>query len=929
MSALITPVRADASDRTPASRCVRTTCPYCGTGCGIDARLPADLDSRAVATIEGDRLHPTNSGSLCSKGSHLGETLSTRGRLLRPELDGQPCHWEQALDAAAERLGAIIETHGPDAVAFYCSGQLLTEDYYVANKLMKGFIGSANIDTNSRLCMSSAVVGHKRAFGSDSVPACYLDLELADLVVLTGSNAAWCHPILFQRIRAAKQAHPGKRLVVIDPRRTASCDDADLHLPIKPGTDALLFNGLLNWLAEQQAIDPDYIARHTEQFDSALAAARSSAPDIATVAAACELEVAAVEHFFRWFAETPKTLTAFSQGVNQSSAGSDKVNAIINVHLATGRVGRPGASPFSLTGQPNAMGGREVGGLANQLAAHMNLEDPRHRALVAQFWGSERVPEQAGLKAVELFEAIEAGRVKAVWVMATNPVDSLPDADRVRAALERCELVILSDCMDRTDTAASAHIRFPATAWGERDGTVTNAERCISRQRPLQPSAGESRPDWWIICQLARRLGFGAAFDYQAPWQIFREHAALSVLDNRPDVLPRGFNLGPLAHINSTSYEALAPIQWPVSMEAPAGSARRFDDGRFDTDNGRARFVPIQPRPPHYRCDHAYPLVLNTGRVRDQWHTMTRTGLSPSLSGHRPEPEVSLHPDDAARYGLRPREIARLRSRWGRLLARVALSDQMRPGELFVPMHWNDQFAREGRVGALVNPATDPLSGQPESKHTPVAIEALDARWYGILLSRNPLPAAADSADYRTRICEARGERLMLAGSGEEPDWPSTARRWLGGEAETGAAQEWIEYEDRSQGVYRLARLREGRLQALLWVDPDPELPDTQWLGALLDAEPLEPEQRRALLSGLPPQGTRCGGATVCACFGVGKNTLLEAIRTRGLNSVDALGQALKAGTNCGSCLPELRALIQQQYSPRMPPSQAGASRRN
>jgi len=886
-----------------ATRCVKTTCPYCGTGCGVRVEVSGD-DAAPTLALGGDSAHPTNRGKLCSKGSNLLETLDLDARLLHPELDGQRVDWDTALASASAQIRALIDQHGPDAFAIYCSGQLLTEDYYVANKLMKGFIGSANIDTNSRLCMSSAVAGHKRAFGADAVPACYEDLDLAELAVVTGSNMAWCHPILFQRIKAARAANPAHKLVIIDPRRTASCDDADLHLALKPGSDATLFNGLLVYLADRVKLDYDYIDDHTEGFGAALSAARASAPSVAAVAAACELDPADVETFYRWFAATPRTVTCFSQGINQSSSGTDKVNAILNLHLATGRIGKPGAAPFSLTGQPNAMGGREVGGLANQLAAHLELEDPAHRDLVGRFWGSDRIASRPGHKAVELFRAIEEGRVKGVWIMATNPVDSLPDADRVRAALAGCELVILSDCMAATDTAPYAQIRFPATGWGEKDGTVTNAERCISRQRALLPPSGEAQPDWWIISQIAQRLGYREAFDYQAPWQIFQEHARLSAFENHPDAIPRDFDLSAWAELDAAGYATLAPTQWPVSPARPSGTARLFESGRFYTASGKARLLPISPRGPVNAPDDDYPLVLNTGRIRDQWHTMTRTGLSPRLAANQPEPFVEVHPDDAARQQLADGALAQIASRWGHMLARVIVTDAVNPGQLFVPMHWTSQYASQGRMGPLVNPEVDPLSGQPESKQTPVRIAPFATAWYGFALSRTPL--ATDCA-YRVRISGEQHSRLELADTQPVADWRGQAQQWFAqGELPQG---EWIEYSDPANGSYRCALLENGQLQAVLMIGATPALPERDWLGSLFAAEALSDDQRRLLLSGRAPAGASAG-PTVCACFGVGRNTITDAIRDQGLDSVAAIGQALKAGSNCGSCVGEIRQLL-------------------
>src|SRR3989338_5486058 len=494
----------------PALGAVRTTCPYCGVGCGI----LATPDGAGGLEVAGDPDHPANKGRLCSKGSALGETVGLEGRLLAPRVFGQDVGWDAALGLVAKRFARVIADHGPDAVAFYVSGQLLTEDYYVANKLMKGFIGSANIDTNSRLCMASSVAGHRRAFGSDTVPGLYEDFESADLVVLTGSNLAWCHPVLYQRLAAAKAARPALRVVVIDPRRTATCDLADLHLAIAPGSGAAPFNARLVAVADRGAVDAGFLT-DVNGWDEALAAARAS--DVAvTGLAAAELEA-----FLALWTGTERVVTVYSQGINQSTSGSDKVNAILNCHLATGRIGRPGMGPFSVTGQPNAMGGREVGGLANQLAAHLDYSDEANIDLVARFWNAPHLARSPGLKAVDMFQAIASGKIKAVWIMGTNPVVSLPDADRVRAALMDCELVVVSDCVQHTDTTACADILLPAAAWGEKDGTVTNAERRISRQRSFLPAAGEARPDWWIITQVAQRLGFAAAFPYTRPAQIF------------------------------------------------------------------------------------------------------------------------------------------------------------------------------------------------------------------------------------------------------------------------------------------------------------------------------------------------------------------------------------------------------------------------
>ena len=872
---------------------VRSTCPYCGVGCGV----LVNQDENAFK-VSGDPQHPANLGRLCSKGAALGETLSLDDRLLQPRIDGQQASWNDALDAVAQRFAAIIAEHGPDAVAFYVSGQLLTEDYYVANKLMKGFIGSGNIDTNSRLCMSSAVAAHKRAFGSDTVPACYEDLELADLIVLTGSNTAWAHPVVYQRIVAAKKARPEMKVVVIDPRRTATCDIADLHLAIAPGSDAWLFNGLLNHLKREDAIDWSYLEAHVEGFGEVFA--RVNGLSIPEVAQRCGLSESDVASFYRWFLQTPKTVTLFSQGINQSSSGVDKGNAIINVHLATGRIGKPGAAPFSITGQPNAMGGREVGGLANQLAAHMDFA-PEHIDLVSRFWDAPRMAQQPGLKAVDMFEALNSGKIKAIWIMATNPVVSLPQADRVADALRNCSFVVVSDNTDRTDTAQLAHVLLPAAAWGEKDGTVTNSERRISRQRAFLPLPGEAKPDWWIVSEVAKRMGHDG-FAYTGVDEIFREHAALSAFENTGQ---RDFNLSALTEMNTEHYAALTPVQWPVTH--PSGSARMFADGRFYTPSGKARMIPVTPQAPATPTSNNAPFVLNTGRIRDQWHTMTRSGKAAKLLAHIAEPYVEIHPEDAIRTGIRAGKLARVSSPHGELIARVVESPEQQRGSLFSPIHWSSQFARKARVGALIPAITDPISGQPEFKHAPVAIAPYPTAWHGFAISRAELAPRSETIWSR-----ARGKnswRYEIAGQEDDCGWPARIRAALSNST-LGSDGDWIEFRDCSARRYRAALIQNNTLQAVFFFEQDyAQLPSRQWLESLFEHDTLSEADRIALLSGRPARNVQDAGRIICACFGVGENTLREAIRN-GAASVEALGIELKAGTNCGSCIPELRKLL-------------------
>ncbi len=895
---------------------IATTCPYCGVGCGV----LASIDTAGAVNVAGDPQHASSAGRMCVKGAALGETVALQGRLLHPLLREpgavpRRASWDEALDRVARGFRRIIDEHGPDAVAFYVSGQLLTEDYYVVNKLAKGYLGSANIDTNSRLCMSSAVAGHARAFGEDLVPGCYEDLELAELVVLIGSNTAWCHPIVFQRIAEAREARPSLRLVVIDPRRTATADSADLHLPIKPGTDVWLFNGLLAFLSRQGAMEADFVEAHTAGFAEALAAAASDADDPAEVARICGVQLAELLAFYDLFARHEKTVSLFSQGVNQSSSGTDKVNSIINCHLLTGRIGRPGMGPFSITGQPNAMGGREVGGLANMLAAHMALTNPVHRDIVQTFWQSPRIAERPGLKAVELFEAIAQGRVKAVWIIATNPVVSLPDADRVKRALANCELVVSSDIVERTDTNAFAHVLLPALGWGEKDGTVTNSERRISRQRAFLPVPGEARADWRIVCDVARRMGFEQGFDFADAHEIFDEHVRLTACrnhdvqaDGRP-AARRVLDLGGLAGLGREAYDALTPVQWPIRAGG-TGSARLFADGRYAHADGRARFVPTVARRPVHAPDREYPLILNTGRVRDQWHTMTRTGKSPRLCGHTPEPFIDMHPRDALLCGVREGELARVHSRWGTLVARVQHSGGVLNGNVFVPIHWNDEFASDARVGSLVNPVVDPISGEPEFKHTPVRVEPLAVRWYGFALSRQPLPA--DELTYWTSIQGDRFLRYEVACHQRPPDCGAWARTWLGAES---PQADWLEYEDRGAGVYRAVHVVDERIESCVFLSSRPELPARTWLAGLFAQERLQESDRVGLLVGeLPGPGTD-SGPMVCSCFGVGRRTICEAIRAQGFDRPAQITAHLQAGGNCGSCVPELRQLIAEVHA--------------
>ncbi|MGH1415205.1 MAG: molybdopterin-dependent oxidoreductase [Pelagimonas sp.] len=859
---------------------IRSTCPYCGTGCGVLLTpTPDGLD------VKGDPDHPANFGRLCSKGSALGETVGLGGRLKTPQVDGAESDWDTALQLVADKFSDTIKEHGPDSVGFYLSGQLLTEDYYVANKLIKGYMGTANVDTNSRLCMASTVAGHKRAFGTDTVPQTYEDIEEADLVVLVGSNLAWCHPVLFQRLIAAKEKR-GTKIVVIDPRRTATCEAADIHLPLEAGSDVALFGHLLVQLYENGALDAGFLA-NVNGFDDALRAAFGADLDVTG------LDRNLVDTFCELFIQTEKTVTIFSQGVNQSSSGADKVNAILNCHLATGRIGKPGCGPLSVTGQPNAMGGREVGGLANMLACHLDIENAEHRAAVQGFWQSPCMPDTAGLKAVDMFRAVGDGRIKALWIIHTNPAVSMPDAAAVRAAIEGCDFVVVSDVTGETDTARLADVLLPATAWAEKNGTVTNTDRTISRQRAALPAPEHARPDWAQLADVGRRMGWQEAFSYDSEADVFREYAALSGIAGD---LGRDFDISGLKTMTDEAFDDLMPTRWPISPQKQGG--RFFADGQFFHGDGKAKMLALAHRPPVARTGPRYPFRLNTGRVRDQWHTMTRTAKSPRLSAHLSEPFVEIHPTDARQLEIGADDLVHLRSPQGSAVMRAKITDAVQTGTLFAPIHWTGETAPAARICDTVAGEVDPISGQPESKAAVVSATRFQAKWYGFAVS---VSDATPDADYWAKVKTEAGYRIELAGQKTPEDWETAARDLFGlPDAELQILQ------DKSRGMARIALHQDGVLQAALFIAPDP-------VALMRDyAATLPGQEARDVLTGRAPADMPNPGPTLCSCFNVGVNTILTAIETQGLMSVDAIGAALQAGTNCGSCRPEIAALLAQ-----------------
>ncbi|RBP53450.1 nitrate reductase [Arenicella xantha] len=863
---------------------ILSTCPYCGVGCGVSVSVLDD----DVKTVLATPTHPANYGRLCSKGSNLKETLlSVRdgNRLTHPVVYGEAVSWSEATQTIARKIEQSIAQYGRDSVAFYLSGQLLTEDYYVANKLMKGFIGTANVDTNSRLCMSSAVAAYKRAFGSDSVPCCYEDLDVADLIVLVGSNAAWTHPVLYQRMVAAKANNPNMRVVSIDPRQTATNDLVDLHLPLLPSTDGFLFQGLLRYLIQTDGIDQGYIDRHTDGFEAA--ANSAEAMSLERVSRETGLDQSLVQTFFDWFLATPKTVSFYSQGINQSATGTDKCNAIINCHLATGRLGYAGAGPFSITGQPNAMGGREVGGLANQLAAHMDFSSGDIDR-VQRFWNSPRIANEAGLKAVDLFEAVAEGKIKVLWIMATNPAVSLPNSNKIRAALEICPTVIVSD-VTHTDTSDFADIVLPALGWGEKDGSVTNSERRISRQRAFRQAPGSAKADWWAITQVAHQLGFQEYFPYQSPHAIFVEHAALSGFENQGS---RAFDISGLSDLSELEYQELTPIQWPVTATHPQGTDRLFEDGQFYTASGRAQFVSGKPKKIQAKKAE---FILNTGRLRDQWHTMTRTGAVPALTVHDPLPFVQINPEDALTLGIKHHQFVQVSNVLGRVVMRAEVSQSIASGQLFSPIHWNQQFATHAVVCNLIESVVDPVSGQPESKAAIVAIEPYDCGQWVYVVSRAPIDKHA-WVYWAESVVDAG--LATLVGTNAKVDW----RQWVLNTSDSDLTI--TQYQNPIDESEVIAAYQQDQLEILLFVAVDASrLPSLTWLNQLYANPQLVPWSD--LLRG------EAGGADelICSCFGTTRKAIELSI-DGGTSSIEELSSTLGCGSKCGSCKPELNYLI-------------------
>lgn len=855
--------------------CRKTTCPYCGVGCGIEI---------SNNKIIGDALHPANSGSLCVKGVALAESLQMPSRLLYPKLREKEVSWQVITDLIAQEIHQAKAEFGPDSVAMYVSGQWLTEDYYVANKLMKGYVGSANIDTNSRLCMSSAVAAHVRAFGEDVVPVNYDDIDNTELLIICGANTAWTHPVLFRRIQQARENNPNLKLVVIDPRETVTAQQADLHLPIKNDGDVSLFNGLLKFLIEQQCIDSEYINSHTDGFDALAEEVSDLRYDVTNLTSSIGISEEKLTTFFQWFAQSPTAITLFCQGVNQAENGVDKGNAIINAHLATGKIAKSGCGPFSITGQPNAMGGREVGGLANQLAVHRAFDADSIKQVQA-FWDSPEIATKPGLKAVELFEAVERGEIKVLWIMATNPVVSLPDNQMVKRALEACPFVIVSDITAESDVAKYADVLLPAAGWGEKQGMVTNSERRLSRQRQFQTPPGEAKSDWWAISQVGQALcaleKTQNGFAFTSERAVFREYATMTGMNADS---PLKLDLSQYANLTEQEYEEWVPTQW--------GGERPFADGVYSHPDGKARFVVTSESPT--RLERIKGWWLNTGRQRDQWHTMTRTGHIAHLAASELEPTVYMNTLSATQNRLKAGQLTKLfqpTSNTG-IYAKVAIDEGLGFQELFMSMHWAGRYGGESSVNAIINSAKDPISGQPAFKSSYVEVQDAAVKTYGMFIGTQ-----FDSGKFLYSAFQAESNLgIWRFAHDKRPKKQSFCRTEKSRRITIDIALGWLAVDYDLVGDVRIIR-------SVLVVSSEPIQTDyTNFTGLI--GKPMELSQLLTITQ------SQSSAKLVCSCFRVTDKQIHDAMEKQDCTSLTQLQNKLKCGTNCGSCVSQIKQML-------------------
>jgi assimilatory nitrate reductase catalytic subunit len=982
----------------------KSTCCYCGVGCGVIIHSQNDK----IIDVKGDPDHPANFGRLCTKGATLHLSAKADNRALYPEMrltreaTRKRVSWDTSLDYLAEKFAQTIAKYGPDSVAFYISGQLMTEDYYVFNKLAKGLIGTNNVDTNSRLCMSSAVTGYKATLGADAPPACYEDIDHAQCLFIAGSNTAFAHPIIYRRIEDARAHNPNLKIIVVDPRRTDTAQAADLHLAILPGTDVALFNGMLHVMLWEGLLDMAFINAHTNGFAELKETLREYTPKM--VADICGIKESDIIQAAKWFGAGP-TLSMYCMGLNQSIHGTDKNAALINLHLATGQIGKPGAGPFSLTGQPNAMGGREVGGMANLLSGHRDLANAEHRAEIAKLWGVESVPEKAGKTAIEMFDAVKNGEIKAIWIACTNPAHSMPDLNNVLVALENAELVVVQDAFNNTDTCKYADVLLPASTWGEKEGTVTNSERRITRVNPAIAPPAEAKHDWQIMVDFAQRLevrlaenhphphpnplpqgegtenlakspspfGRGARgegergseatpatlFPYTSTEQIFNEHVETT----------RGRDLD----ITGLSYDLLnqqGPQQWPFTanhaaqlppipvreawattilpIAAPAqlpplpvgegwgegntvtlSNARLYADGIFQKPDGRAQFINAVYKATADKTDARHPLHLLTGRLRDQWHGMSRTGNVAQLFNHAEEPVIQMSSDDMMRRNLKNGDIVKVQNKRGSLILPVQMSDEVQPAQTFVAMHWGSQFMHGLGVNALMPPNFDKTSKQPELKHTAIKLEKLELPWR-MTIMRNcqdlelltKVRSLLQDFSYascglfgRENESNKAGMLILRAAHETAPDHDLIAK--IDALLNMTDDAPCLNYNDAKRGISKRILVENvtgkaavtgvrlmGETLAADW------LKDVMTTGAFSDETHYKEFSRWALAPlSASPAGQRARGKIVCNCLDISQNEIVENIELDA--DLITLQNKLKCGTECGSCVPELKKLVQ------------------
>ncbi len=692
---------------------IKSTCSYCGVGCGI----VASVNAQNKVQVEGDPDHPVNAGMLCSKGMNLHYVVNdTSDRILYPEMRWSRSHprervtWNDALDRAAGVFKSLIQKYGSNSVGFYISGQCLTEEYYIANKLTKGFLGTNNIDTNSRLCMSSAVVAYKKTFGEDIVPVSYEDIELGDVFLIAGANPAWCHPILFRRLEKHKEKNPNVKIIVVDPRKTDSANFADIHLQIIPGTDIILYNAIGRRLIESGLADADFIKNHTENYlDYRKQVMATSLKDAANL---CGITVDEIRRVADLIGTSNGFISMWAMGLNQSAIGTDKNFSLLNLSLVTGRIGKPGNGPFSLTGQPNAMGGREVGGMANLLAVHKDLQNPLHRQEVADFWGVDQISPKPGLTATEMFDALASGEMKAVWIICTNPMVSLPNLKKIEKALENAKFVVVQDISHKSDTVAYADLVLPAAGWLEKEGTMTNSERRISYLAKGINPPGEARPDAEILCDFAKRMGF-RGFNFSNAEEIYEEYCAMT----------KGTNID-ISYLNYDRLKNEGSFQWPVPEYRHTGTPRLFLDQKFFTPTQKAIFnIPAQIENASEKPNAEFPFILTTGRIRDQWHTMTKTGKVARLRTHYSHPVLEINQLDGYIFKIKEGDVVEVKSKNGVVRVRTKLSNSIRGGVVFLPMHWGKQLQNDlNRANNLTNTLVDPQSKEPDFKYTTVSV---------------------------------------------------------------------------------------------------------------------------------------------------------------------------------------------------------------